>query len=183
MSQGDPFVVLGVSPDASESDIREAWRKKATTLHPDAGGSHQAMVDLNDALQRALAAVGENQPTQSHTRKDRSTPKSRSFMSRDVSCFTIDALPVDSWQLLYTSATHCGPIIEEEEPYLLEFMLSDTGVDALRDSMCRCEIVPEAGGSTIHLTVFSESGRVGNVEAVRDLLVHTINELGEESDA
>lgn len=182
MPRQDPFSLLGVSSDASETDIRDAWRKKAATLHPDVGGTHQEMVDLNDALQRALNAVGERQSTKIRTRNEQSTPKSRGYMSRDVSCFTIDALPVDSWQLLYTSAAHCGQIVGEEEPYLLEFTLSDSGVDNLRDSICRCEIVPEAGSSTIHLAVFSETGRMGNVEVVRDLLVHTINELGEDLD-
>ncbi len=49
--------VLGVSGDASRETIIEAYREKAKTLHPDTGGSHEAMAQLNAARAAALAEL------------------------------------------------------------------------------------------------------------------------------
>lgn len=181
MDVSESFTILGVTSDVDERTLRSAWKHKAARLHPDTGGSHEAMIRLNTALEVALAALhrnpsatveglGESQP--------RSTPGGpKRYVGRDMSSFTIDALPVDAWQLLYMGACHCGPIVDEEEPYVLEFMLSDTSISSLTTVMCRCELVPEAGGTTVHLTLFSERGQANGVEMVRDLLVSAINEL------
>lgn len=177
MKVSESFEILGIKSDSDESEIRRAWREKASSLHPDVGGSHNDMIRLNDALKVALAHVHSPKHKEPQATPQTTPKKVRGFVARDMSCFTIDALPVDAWQLLYISANHCGPIIDEEEPYLLEFLLSDTSIETLASVMCRCEIVPEAGASTIHLSLFSERGNVGGVEIVRDLLVSTINEL------
>jgi hypothetical protein len=47
----DPFVVIGVPGDAAFERVRAAYRRLAKRLHPDAGGSHAAMVELNDAYE------------------------------------------------------------------------------------------------------------------------------------
>ena len=41
---------------------------------------------------------------------------------------------------------------------------------------------PEAGASTVHVSVFSDKGKLCNVESVRDLLVYLINDLSDVSD-
>ncbi len=48
--------VLGfpLSARPSPDDIERAWRAKAREAHPDAGGSHDAMVRLNEAREAAL---------------------------------------------------------------------------------------------------------------------------------
>ncbi len=51
----DCWMVLGVSPTATVAQINSAWREKARTMHPDAGGSHSAMAKLNGARDQALA--------------------------------------------------------------------------------------------------------------------------------
>ena len=38
----DPLVVLGVSPDATLAEIRDAYRQKCKVFHPDAGGEEWA---------------------------------------------------------------------------------------------------------------------------------------------
>ena len=177
-----PFDILGVSPASPESEIRLAWRKKASSLHPDVGGSHDAMILLNEALAQALS-LGRLGHTENSPESDqKKSTTSRSYFTRDISSFTIDALPVDAWHLLLMGATHCGPIVDEEEPYVLDFMLSDTSIPELRSSMCRCEIVPEAGASTVHVTIFSETGKSVGVEMIRDVLVSTINDLSNNLD-
>lgn len=45
-----PYDRLGVKPNASMSDVEAAYRLKAKTVHPDAGGSHEAMRELNAAI-------------------------------------------------------------------------------------------------------------------------------------
>lgn len=51
--------VLGVSPQATRSEIDAAYREKSKTAHPDAGGTAEAMKALNaaraDALKQARA--------------------------------------------------------------------------------------------------------------------------------
>jgi hypothetical protein len=50
--------VLGLTAGASLADVEAAWRAKAGANHPDRGGSHAAMAELNaarDAARRALA--------------------------------------------------------------------------------------------------------------------------------
>lgn len=172
MSIRSPFDILGVEPGATHVEIRTAWRIKAASRHPDAGGSHHEMVELNEALAQALALSPSHVTTKSEGTTQRSA---RSFVATDLSCFTIDALPVDAWNILFLCASECGPIIDEEEPYLLEFLMHDTSISELRDVMCRCEIVPEAGGSTVHVSVTSDYGSFTNVEMVRDYLVTAIN--------
>lgn len=50
--------VLGVSRNASRSDIEAAYRRKAREVHPDAGGSTEAMAALNAARTEALQHAG-----------------------------------------------------------------------------------------------------------------------------
>jgi hypothetical protein len=52
-------VVLGVRPDATADDIREAYRRKAAEKHPDTGGSHAAMAELNVARDEGMRLAKE----------------------------------------------------------------------------------------------------------------------------
>jgi DnaJ domain len=47
------YQVLGINPPVSMSDVKLAYRKAAAIHHPDRGGSHQAMVDVNHAYEQA----------------------------------------------------------------------------------------------------------------------------------
>jgi molecular chaperone DnaJ len=73
----DPYVVLGISPQASGEEIKAAYRMLVKRHHPDAGGDDQRILALNaawevlrdeqsrrrwDASQRRAAAAGAAAP-------------------------------------------------------------------------------------------------------------------------
>ncbi|OJW23080.1 MAG: hypothetical protein BGO49_28530 [Planctomycetales bacterium 71-10] len=47
-----PWEVLGIAPGATEAEIDAAYRAKAKSVHPDNGGSAEAMQELNEARKR-----------------------------------------------------------------------------------------------------------------------------------
>jgi hypothetical protein len=49
--------ILGVQPGSSAEEIKSAYRRKARSAHPDAGGSESAMAELNRAYEQALATL------------------------------------------------------------------------------------------------------------------------------
>jgi len=55
MGELNPYVILGVKPDAPKEVIEKAYRSKAYKAHPDRGGTHEEMVKINaawEAIQR-----------------------------------------------------------------------------------------------------------------------------------
>jgi len=46
----DYYHILGVSPDVSLDAIKSAYRQKAMKCHPDRGGSHAQMLEINEAF-------------------------------------------------------------------------------------------------------------------------------------
>lgn len=45
----DPYDILGIARGASLDEIKAAYRRACKTKHPDMGGSHEAMTELNTA--------------------------------------------------------------------------------------------------------------------------------------
>lgn len=54
-----PWQVLGLAPGASVAEINRAFRAKAATAHPDAGGSTAAMAEINAAREAALREISQ----------------------------------------------------------------------------------------------------------------------------
>ena len=49
MSKRNPFDVVGVRDSATEAEIKKAFRTRSLQLHPDKGGSTEAMQELKEA--------------------------------------------------------------------------------------------------------------------------------------
>ncbi len=173
MEQSEALQILGLSATATHQDARSSWRVLAKTHHPDVGGSEISMARINQALETILdmqEPVVEKKQYDSHIR-------------RDVSSFTVEVLPVVCWNALEVVAAHCGPIIVDDPPYMIEFSLHDTHLNHSLQAWCRCELVPEAGATTVHLTVGStRASETPDVEEVRDLLVGTLNSIDWHDD-
>lgn len=65
----DPYEVLGVARGASFDEIRAAYKRACKTHHPDLGGSHEAMVELNTAYAFILNELKQG------ARQSREAPK------------------------------------------------------------------------------------------------------------
>lgn len=163
MSDPDPWRTLGVARGASAVELRDAYRLLALRHHPDAGGSGETMASINRAYELAVRDLAPS----------RVVPPSARRVQRDIASFTYDALPVDAFEDLLVVAGILGDVAGEEPPYLLEFLIRDAG-----GAWCRCELVPDAGSTTVSVTVVTEDpAPVLGVETVRDLLVAELNAL------
>ena len=164
--------MLSVERGASADEIRRAWRERARTVHPDVGGTDAAMQELNEALHSALAYVDVGSIA---------TVSSSPLLvrrERDVSSFTVDVLPAECFEALLIVAGISGAISHEEPPYQLEFSLHDSDVTGALNGWCRCDLVPEAGATTVSLLVGTETSAEGiSVEEVRDYLVANLNAI------
>lgn len=186
MPDGDCFQVLGIAPGSSAAQVRQAWRREARKHHPDVGGDTRSMSRLNAALTEALRLVTEPpamepelvDPGRARHASPGASGRRPTRVRRDVPSFTIDCLPVESFELLTIVAATLGSVIEEEIPYLIEFTLESSGAIPGATNWCRCEIFPEAGASSVHLTIgAAPSVGEGAVEALRDEIVRILNGL------
>src|SRR5690606_35390128 len=55
--RSDPYTVLGVRPDASDREVREAWRRLIKAHHPDRLVAEGAPVEFIDVATAKLAAI------------------------------------------------------------------------------------------------------------------------------
>lgn len=54
----DPYAVLGVPRDASEEEVRAAYRRLVRSEHPDKGGSHERFIMVSRAYEMLTALEG-----------------------------------------------------------------------------------------------------------------------------
>ncbi len=185
---GDARHVLGLGDAADAEDVRAARRRLAKHLHPDAGGDDAAMRRVNaaaDVLLRALAAPDAVQAVPDRPdRRDRpmeqpvSAPAPNpSRVDHDVASFVIEALPVDAFEALMVVTSWIGELVNDEPPYQLDALL-----DAPMRCWCRLELVPDAGASTVAVTIAAlDEEPLPEIDRVRDLWVASINRVGGES--
>lgn len=179
----DPLDTLGLGPDATADDIRAARRRLAKSHHPDQGGDAGDMQRINEAADAALQdladvaatppAPSEHPPsTSSPSRSPSSSPQEPSGgVARDVPSFTVEALPVETFEAMLVVATWLGEVLDDEPPYRL-----DTYLHEPFDCWCRLDVVPDAGASTVSITIAGVGGApTPDVLAVRDAWVANLN--------
>ena len=185
----DPFVELGLSPDASAADVRRARRDLAKSMHPDAGGDPDDMRRINAAAASALrrladeAAAPAGATTPTSARPDTSPDADRNpgrapddvwqSRRRDAPSFTVEALPVETFEALLLAAAELGDVVDDDPPYELQVVLASP--DAC---WCRLDIVPDAGASTVSLSIAAVDGSPPPpIERVRTVWIDALNRL------
>ena len=96
-----PWELLGVDRDASENDVRAAFRRLSRHTHPDAGGTgglYRALVDARDAMLTGAGSAHEDPPLTDEP-PPRPPPGPRPRRSRRP------PLPQDEW------------VVTDEDPY------------------------------------------------------------------
>ncbi len=180
----DPFATLGLGRDATVDDIRAARRRLAKAHHPDRGGDPVSMQTINEAADAALLAVetahgveaplgtsADEPAPASGTRRAPGADGHTSGVARDVPSFTVEALPVETFEAMLVVASWLGEVLDEDPPYQLDTYLSEPF-----DCWCRLDVVPDAGASTVSLAVAGIDGApTPDVIAVRDAWVRNLN--------
>lgn len=180
----DPFAALGLTRDATVTELRTARRRLAFDAHPDRGGDERRMQQLNEAFEAAVAHATGRRPLPDPAAPPagpapeppgrRSRRPYRRSVAHDVPSFVIEALPAEAFEALLVVASWIGEVLVDEPPSLLEVHLHEPA-----PCWCRLDLVPDAGSSTVSLTVveLDAYGPVPEVEAVRDTWVALLNRL------
>ncbi len=177
----DPFRVLGLGPDATSDDVRAARRELAKRHHPDRGGDAAAMQAVNEAaddvlLRISTPATPAGTPASDESQRDPSAPRliadePGGGLSRDVPSFTVEALPVETFEGLLIVTSWIGEVLDDDPPYRL-----DTHLHEPVECWCRLDVVPDAGASTVSLTIAGIDGApTPDIIAVRDLWITNLN--------
>ena len=173
----DPFAVLGLGWEASAVEVRSARRDLAKQHHPDLGGDAELMRSINAAAGAALYAIAQRideagtatgQSDQSPLHDPDSEPVD---VSRDIPSFTVEALPVETFEALLVVTGWIGKVLDDDPPYRLDTHLYQPG-----ECWCRLELVPDAGASTVSISIagYAEQPRP-SIESVRDTWVEQLN--------
>ncbi len=183
----DPFAILGVPRSVDADTLRSARRRLAMEEHPDRGGSEVRMQAINVAFEEAMTLVladrtAAGQPASTGpgaSVPEPPAPDPRPFRSggrvqRDDPSFVIEALPAEAFEALLIVANWMGEVMVDDPPYLLEAHLYDPA-----ECWCRLELLPEAGASTVMLTVVAAEGAAPPIELVRDRWIENLNQLGQ----
>jgi hypothetical protein len=170
---GDPFAVLGVGRDATLAELRSARRRLAAEFHPDRGGNEARMVEINTAFDMAMAELAHRGNADPPPAPAPPRPQRHRHVQRDEPSFTIDVLPAEAFEALLVVTSWMGEVLVDDPPYVLEVHLQEPG-----PCWCRLDIVPDAGASTVTLTVAPVGDDPApDVEAVRDAWVTNLNRL------
>lgn len=171
----DPFAELGLAPDASIGEVRDARRRLALQHHPDLGGDAARMREVNEAADAASRAIARRTPRRDASEPSAPRPEADNdeTATRDVPSFTVEALPAETFEALLLVAAAIGEVLDDDPPYRL-----DTYLAAPLDCWCRLDLVADAGSSTVNLTIASlEDHPIPSIVAVRDAWIANLNTL------
>lgn len=178
-NMAEAMATLRVSSSFNETDLRRAKRALLFESHPDHAGRTES--DTKTSIDEVLASYDFlmsvlADKSNSQLLKDLITSSSSEHQyARDLPSFTVNALPVDAYHLLFVAAHELGEVVEEEEPYFMVVRMSHP-----TEYWCEIDVVPDAGASTVSLSATrcdNATGALVDIIAVRDLWVHTINGL------
>ncbi len=186
MARPDPFATLGLGRDASSDEIRAARRRLAKAHHPDQGGDPADMQRINEAADEALLAVHsgvDDEAMESDADGSTAGRPDRNRMSRpdgplwgiarDAPSFTVEALPVETFEAMLVVASWLGEVLDDDPPYRL-----DTSLNEPFDCWCRLDVVPDAGASTVSVTIAAVDGApLPDVISVRDAWISNLNAI------
>ncbi|MGK0312844.1 MAG: hypothetical protein ACI8RC_002478 [Ilumatobacter sp.] len=174
----DPFRLLGLNTNASAADVRQARRDLAKKHHPDAGGDADLMRVINDAAGAALRILANpHEPTPLRTDAPANSAHEPDDvgMTHDVPSFTVEALPVETFEALLVVTSWIGEVIDDEPPYRLDALIhAQDGIEY--PCWCRLELVPDAGASTVSIGVGSYDNQpTPSITVLRDLWIAHLN--------
>jgi hypothetical protein len=179
-SAADPFALLGLGRDATAVAVRGARRDLAKQHHPDRGGDADRMRTINAAAGAALRLIAErsNESAKQASGADPSSGppaggpvQEPTEVSRDVPSFTVEALPVETFEALLVVTGWIGEVLDDDPPYLL-----DTHLYQPAECWCRLELVPDAGASTVSITLAAYADQPPPpIEWVRNTWVEQLN--------
>jgi len=171
----EPFATLGLGPGATAAEVRNARRDLAKQHHPDTGGDAEMMRTINAAAGAALHAIAQR--SANPTAPDRpssaepASPSPGAQMSRDVPSFTVETLPVETFEALLVVTGWIGEVLDDDPPYRLEAHLYQPA-----ECWCRLELVPDAGASTVSITLASYAEEpLPLIDSVRDTWIEQLN--------
>jgi hypothetical protein len=177
--------VLGLQRDAGLDDVEQARRALAKSIHPDVGGSVAEMQRINAAADEATRQIEAARSARSApvatmmgdapaANADRRPPGASSIVWQfDHPSFTVEALPVEAFEALLVVATWIGEAIDDEPPYRLDVALAEPVA-----CWCRLDLVPDAGSTTVSLSVGTERGvPLPDTDRVRDAWISALNSL------
>lgn len=188
---GDPFGELGLDRGADADAVRAARRLLAREHHPDRGGDAERMQRINEAADAALLTIERDLRTQQSEdsevaptsppsptagagppdANDVRSDEQRSRFARDMPSFTVEALPVETFEALLIVTSWMGEVLDDDPPYRLDAYLSEPF-----DCWCRLDVVPDAGASTVSITIAGVDGApTPDLVAVRDAWVANLN--------
>jgi hypothetical protein len=167
----DPLRTLGLGDGATADDVRAARRELAKRHHPDHGGDPAEMQAVNEAADAALLGLAAPTDVSSDRPVEPLRQEPWAGLTTDVPSFTVEALPVETFEGLLIVASWLGEVLDDEPPYRL-----DVHLDEPFDCWCRLDVVPDAGASTVSLTVAGLDGaRPPDITSVRDAWVANLN--------
>jgi hypothetical protein len=169
----DPFVQLGLPRTATATEIRAARRELARTHHPDAGGDADVMRTLNVAAAEALRTVASDAKPAAEPVPTPAATTDWVGTTRDVPSFTVESLPVETFEALLVATAELGEVEDDDPPYELRTLLS-----APLACWCQLDVVPDAGASTVSVTIAAVEGQpLPSLIDVRNAWITALNGL------